>query len=97
YEATNAPVRVYWYDNRIEIWSPGGPFGAVTPENFGAPGLTDYRNPNLAEAMRVLGYVQHYGAGLPTARRALEQNGNPPSEFDVQPTYVSVTVRPATH
>jgi ATP-dependent DNA helicase RecG len=24
YEATNAPVRVYWFDDRIEIQSPGG-------------------------------------------------------------------------
>jgi ATP-dependent DNA helicase RecG len=24
YEATHAPVRVYWYDDRIEISNPGG-------------------------------------------------------------------------
>jgi ATP-dependent DNA helicase RecG len=93
YEATNAPVRVYWYDDRIEITNPGGPFGAVTAENFGAPGLTDYRNPNLAEALRVLGFVQQFGAGLPIARRALAQNGNPPPEFTVDPTRIQVVVR----
>jgi ATP-dependent DNA helicase RecG len=49
YEATNAPVRITWYDDRIEIANPGGPFGAVTEKNFGRPGATDYRNPNLAE------------------------------------------------
>lgn len=92
YEVTNAPVRIYWYDDRIEITNPGGAFGVVTPENFGEPGVTDYRNPNLAEALRVLGFVQHFGAGIPTARRALESNGNPPLEFDVQPTFVGVTV-----
>ena len=95
YETTHAPVRATWYDDRIEIANPGGPFGAVTPENFGAPGITDYRNPNLAEALRVLGYVQRYGVGIPTARRALAQNRNPPPEFTVQPSYVSVTVRAA--
>lgn len=92
YEATNAPVRVYWYDDRIEILSPGGPFGAVSAENFGAPGLTDYRNPNLAEALRVLGFVQHYGAGIPTAERELRMNGNPPPEFHVDASNVRVTV-----
>ena len=96
YEVTNAPVRVYWYDDRIEITNPGGAFGVVTPENFGEPGVTDYRNPNLAEALRVLGFVQHFGAGIPIARRALESNGNPPLEFDVQPTFVGVTVRTAS-
>ncbi len=42
YEETNAPTRVYWYNDRIEITSPGGPYGNVTPENFGKPGITDY-------------------------------------------------------
>lgn len=92
YEGTNAPVRVYWYDDRVEILSPGGPFGAVTPENFGSPGLTDYRNPNLAEAMRVLGLVQRYGVGIPTARRELEHNGNPPLDFRVDREHVRVVV-----
>lgn len=58
YGSTNAPSRVYWFDDRIEILSPGGPYGAVTPENFGTLGLTDYRNPNLAEAIWALEYVQ---------------------------------------
>ncbi|MCS6825634.1 MAG: putative DNA binding domain-containing protein [Caldilinea sp.] len=69
YEATNAPVRVYWFDDRIEIHNPGGPFGSVTIENFGQPGVTDYRNPNLAEALRALGFVQRFGAGIAIARK----------------------------
>lgn len=95
YEATNAPVRVYWYDDRIEITNPGGPFGAVSVENFGQPGIADYRNPNLAEALRVLGFVQRFGAGLAIARRELENNGNPPAEFIIQPTHVGVIVKGA--
>ncbi len=95
YEATNAPVRVYWYDDRIEVTNPGGPFGAVSIENFGQPGIADYRNPNLAEALRVLGFVQRFGAGLAIARRELQSNGNPPAEFIVQPTHVGVIVKAA--
>jgi ATP-dependent DNA helicase RecG len=95
YEATHAPVRVYWYDDRIEIGNPGGPFGIVGIENFGEPGVADYRNPNLAEAMRVLGFVQRFGFGLAIARRALEENGNPPLELNVQPTHVTAIVRAA--
>ena len=95
YEATHAPVRVYWYDDRIEISNPGGPFGIVSIENFGQPGIADYRNPNLAEAMRVFGFVQRFGFGLAIARRALAENGNPPLELDVQSSHVTVTVRAA--
>lgn len=89
YEATNAPIRVYWYDDRIEITSPGGPYGSVTLENFGQPGIADYRNPNLAEAMRALGWVQRFGAGIGIARKAL---GNRLS-FLVQPSLVIAIVR----
>ncbi len=95
YEATNAPVRVTWYDDRIEIANPGGPYGAVTVENFGQPGVSDYRNPSLAEALRVLGFVQRFGVGIATARRELAANGNPPPEFEVNPSHVLVTLRPA--
>lgn len=93
YESTNAPVRVYWFDDRIEIINPGGPFGVVTRENFGQPGITDYRNPNLADAMKVLGFVQRFGIGIQTARAELKRNGNPDLEFQVEPTNVLATVR----
>lgn len=93
YELTNAPIRVYWYSDRIEIISPGGPFGLVNIENFGEPGVADYRNPNLAEALRVLGLVQRFGMGIPTARRELAKNGNPPLEFAVTQQFVRMIVR----
>lgn len=95
YEGTNAPVRVSWYDDRIEILSPGGPYGEVTRENFGTPGVTDYRNPNLAEVLRVLGYVQKFGGGIATARRAMKENGNPEPEFRVDAGFVLVVLKPA--
>ncbi len=92
YENTHAPVRVYWFNDRIEIQNPGGLFGQVSPENFGN-GATDYRNPQLAGVMKDLGYVQRFGYGIPTAKRALKNNGNPPPEFLLEDTYTSVIVR----
>lgn len=93
YEATNAPIRFTWFSDRIELINPGGPYGIVTRENFGSPGVTDYRNPHLAEAMKVLGYVQRFGVGIATARRLLAANGNPPPEFEPRDTHVLVTIR----
>ncbi|MDE0484852.1 MAG: putative DNA binding domain-containing protein [Candidatus Poribacteria bacterium] len=92
YEGTNAPVRVNWFNNRIVISSPGGTFGGVTADNFGDLGLTDYRNPNLAEAMRILGFVQRFGMGIPIARRLLAENGNPAPEFKIYDTAVVATI-----
>ncbi|MBI4384255.1 MAG: putative DNA binding domain-containing protein [Nitrospinae bacterium] len=93
YESTNAPVRVYWFDDRIEILNPGGPFGVVTQKNFGQPGITDYRNPNLADAMKVMGFVQRFGIGIQTARVELKRNDNPDLEFQVEQANVLATVR----
>ena len=96
YEGTNAPVRVTWFDDRIEILSPGGPFGQVTIENFGTSGITDYRNRHLAEVLSRLGYVQRFGVGISLARQAMEKNGNPPPEYNRTPTHVQVTLRRVT-
>jgi ATP-dependent DNA helicase RecG len=95
YESTNAPVRAYWFDDRIEIISPGGPFGDVTIANFGQPGIADYRNPHLAEAMRVLNLVQRFGVGIALAQAALRDNGNPPARFEVDANWVFARMFPA--
>lgn len=95
YENTSAPVRVYWFDDRIEISNPGGPYGIVTAQNFGRAGLADYRNPVIAAVLKTLGFVQRFGAGIATANKALANNGNAPVEFQVEPTYVLATIRRA--
>lgn len=95
YETTHAPIRVSWFNDRIEVLSPGGAFGVITAGNFGQPGLTDYRNPNLAEAMKYLGYVQRFGAGIPIAKRLLRAAGHPEPEFDIHDSYVLATIKAA--
>ena len=95
YDVNNAPVRVYWYDNHLEVISPGGVFGTVTLDNFGQPGITAYRNPNLAEAMKNQGLVQRFGVGIPLDRRLLQESGHPEIEFQVDQNNVLVTIRAA--
>ncbi len=90
YENTFAPIRVSWFTDRVEILSPGGLFGQVTPENFRR--TTDYRNPTIAEAMKVLGYVERFGVGIPRVYRALRKNGNPEPEFCFEANHVLVSV-----
>jgi ATP-dependent DNA helicase RecG len=91
YETSNAPVRLYWFSDRIEILNPGGLYGAVTPSNFGT--VTDYRNPILAETIKTLGYIQRFGFGVPKARAELQRNGNPPPEFRFEGEFVLATIR----
>ena len=93
YEATNAPVRVTWFDNRVEVMSPGGAYGTVTAEDFAQAGVADYRNPSLAESMRVLDLVQRFGVGIGLAREALRRNTQPEPIFRVQPNWIRCVVR----
>jgi ATP-dependent DNA helicase RecG len=93
YENTNAPVRLYWFNDRVEIHNPGGPYGQVTKENFGQSGVNDYRNPNLAAVMKELGYVQRFGFGIMLARDEMRKNGNQPPEFQIEDAHVAVILR----
>lgn len=95
YEGTNAPIRVTWFNDRIEVLSPGSTYGAITKENFGEPGVTDYRNPNLADAMRTLGYVQRFGMGIYIARTALRESGHPEPVFEILENFIRATIRSA--
>ena len=93
YESTNAPIHVHWYNDRIEIISPGGPYGNVTEENFGQPGIVSYRNPNVADVLKTFGYVQAFGRGIAIAQRAMQANGNPPLEFEPNSSIVRCILR----
>ena len=93
YDGTNAPIRLYWFSDRIEIQNPGGPYGQVSIENFGILGITDYRNPHIAEAMKVLGYVQRFGVGIQISRQQLQKNNNPPLELNPYPENILAIIR----
>jgi ATP-dependent DNA helicase RecG len=94
YDGSAAPVRLTWFSDRLEIQNPGGPYGQVTRATFGAPGVTDYRNPTIAEALKALGFIERFGVGIAIARQRLAANGNPAPEFTVEDAHVLVTLRP---
>ena len=94
YDASTAPVRVTWYSDRIEIQSPGGLYGEVTPESIWH-NATSYRNPALAEGLKALGLVERFGFGLVKAQQALEENGNPVLESEFLANHVLFTLMPA--
>ena len=86
-KGTNSPVRITWYSDRVEILSPGGPYGQVNVQNFGS-GVTDYRNPTIAGLMVSLRFMERFGVGIAIAQKSLRANGNPPVEFEVNNQFV---------
>ncbi|MFM8374053.1 MAG: ATP-binding protein [Bacteroidota bacterium] len=66
-------------------------YGSARPDNF--PHQNDYRNPVLAEALKILGYVNKFNRGIATAKAELEANGNPEPHFEYSmPLHFSVTI-----
>jgi ATP-dependent DNA helicase RecG len=88
---STAPTRFYWFDDRIEIQNPGGLYGIVTRETLQK--RNDYRNPVIAEAMKVLGYVNKFGYGIQRAQHALLKQGHEQAEFEIDDKVFGVTLR----
>ena len=80
YDVTNAPARIEWFDDRIEMSNPGGPFGHASEGEFGSQ--SDYRNKTITRILSSLGYVQKLGRGVRRVRSLLAKHGNPPLESE---------------
>ena len=89
---SNMPIRLYQFDDRIEIMNAGGLYGNARPENF--PNVNDYRNPIVAETMKVLGYVNRFSRGVSRVNEELQGNGNGKAVFNFDlMTVFEVTVK----
>lgn len=88
-----APIRCLWFLDRIEVHSSGGLFGNVNRDIFGEEGAgTAYRNPLLAEALKVEKFVERFGAGIGTIKETMRKNGNPPPVFEAKENHVLVVL-----
>jgi len=61
--------------------------------NSNSPIRNSYRNPVIAEALKLLGFVNRFGYGVQRAQALLAENGNPPAEFEFDEHSVRVTIR----
>lgn len=85
---SNMPVRLYQFDEHIEIMNAGGLYGEARPENF--PTVNDYRNPIVAEAMKEMKYVNMFNQGIRRVQEMLRDNNNNDADFDVSKLTVFV-------
>ncbi len=90
--ASNTPIYIYEFADKIEIHNAGSLYGNARPDNF--PNTSDYRNPIIAEAMKNLKHVNRFNYGVKRAQELLFENGNPPAEFKTDsPVNFVVTIR----
>ena len=77
---SNGPIQFYQYDDRIEIMNHGGLYGRANEQNF--PKVNDYRNIVVAEAMKVLGFVNRHSRGVLRVQKDLKANENGEAVYD---------------
>lgn len=84
-----AMVRISFYEDGVEISSPGGLPGDISEEDYLAGRLSVLRNPIIADVFAKLGHVEKFGTGIPRIRAAYKNSGLSP-RFSIGPTSISV-------
>ena len=74
------PVQIDFFENRLEIHSPGGLYGRMTVEDLGKA-RPDLRNPALATMSEFLLKTENRYSGIPTIRREMFEAGLPAPVF----------------
>jgi len=63
YSQRGAPIRVAFFDDRIEIENPGILLPGLTIEDI-KQGISKIRNPVIARVFRELGLIEQWGSGI---------------------------------
>ncbi len=85
----SAMIRVSFFDDRIEVTSPGGLPNDVTEEDYLAGRLSVLRNPIIAGVFARLGYIERFGTGIPRIKAAYGGSGLQP-QFTVSDSSITV-------
>lgn len=75
------PVQLVFFQDRLEIHSPGCLYGRMTVDQLGVA-RPDLRNPTLATMTESLTKAENRYSGIPTMRRELREAGNPAPLFE---------------
>lgn len=82
-------TKIAVYDNRIEVFSPGGFPGLIDVNHLG-DGTTFLRNPNIARLARKLGMVEKMGTGIKLIFDSCKKAGLRTPEFHEEGDFVKV-------
>ena len=80
YFEKGANVMIEIYDDRVEITSPGGLPKGLKVEDFGKVSLL--RNPNIANLMQRIEYIEKMGTGVMRMQKLLAEAGLEPLKYE---------------
>jgi ATP-dependent DNA helicase RecG len=75
------PVRLYMFNDRLEIWNDGGLYGNLTIDSLGKV-RADTRNQVLANILEILKVAENRYSGIPTIRGEMAAFGLPEPIFE---------------
>lgn len=86
-----ANIQVSFFDDRIEITSPGGLPKGVTKEDYLNKELSIPKNPIIANVFFRLGLIERYGTGVQRICALYDNNVNKPA-FEVAENLIKITL-----
>jgi ATP-dependent DNA helicase RecG len=94
YRIAGRGVEIRHFDDRLEIFSPGGLPGYITLDNIVEEHFS--RNPRVVNGLFEWGYIEELGLGIDRIIGELLQNGHPQPEFKATPYSFTLIMRRAT-
>ncbi|MEA1990871.1 MAG: helix-turn-helix domain-containing protein [Thermodesulfobacteriota bacterium] len=88
YSQRGAPIRITFFDDRIEIENPGILLPGMTIEDM-KQGISKIRNHVIARVFRELNLIEQWGSGIPRIFREAEELGLP----DLQIMEIGMRIR----
>ncbi|MCP4664690.1 MAG: hypothetical protein GY856_55625 [bacterium] len=86
-------VRIFFYDDRIEVINPGELLNRLTVESIRLGGISQKRNPLIASLLARLDQRENLGYGIPEMFRSMRQHGRPEPEIDVSAGHFRLVLR----
>lgn len=79
-ESGNVMVRIF--DDRLEVWNPGGLPAGMTVDDLKQPHESKPRNKLVADAFFLIKYIEQFGTGIGRMLRDCRDAGVPEPEFE---------------
>ncbi|MDR1765478.1 MAG: hypothetical protein LBR77_05220 [Lachnospiraceae bacterium] len=87
-----APIRILMFNDRLEIWNPGGLYGNITIDRLGSV-HADTRNQTLAGILEILKVAENRYSGIPTIRKEMSGHHLPAPVFEIRRGIFVVTLK----